>query len=246
MAKKSLKERMAERREELNSRGGGFDFILFTKEGTYRLRHLPVGEEQEPLIEIIYVYLNKDLGGFISPRTWGKPCAFLEASEELKNSKSEADQKFGKALAGRKNFAGPAIKYKDEKGTEIDMQTGVKPVLLKAGQYQQLIDLYLDDENGDFTDPIKGYDIKHKRTGMGMQDTRYTLTVCKPRKLPKEFRGPYNIEEMLQKLTPTYKETKIALQKFLHIKDEDDEELPKKNKSSSISDVKKKKKNRDL
>lgn len=248
--KKSLRERMEERREALNSKGGNYNFFIFPKEGIYRMRHLFTGEDEEPALEVIYIYLNKEMGGYISPKTWGGKDAVWDLAEELKASKSESDKKLGKQWAGKKQYVSPAFRYKDEKGKQIDTENGVKLVLLKAGQYQSLIDLFLDEENGDMTDPINGYDIKHKRTGMGQMDTKYTMTVCKPSKIPKEYRGVYNVEEMARALTPTYKQTKEYAEKLLNISaggdDDDDDSSSKKKKKSKDKDKKKKKKNRDI
>lgn len=245
MAKKqSLRERLADRREALNSKGGNYNFFIFPKEGIYRMRHLFTGEEEEPALEVIYIYLNKEMGGYISPKTWGEKDAVWDLAEKLKNSKNESDKKQGKQWAGKKNYVSPTFRYKDEKGTQIDTENGVKLVLLKGGQYQSLIDLFLDEENGDMTDPINGYDIKHKRTGMGQMDTKYTMTVCKPSKIPKEYRGTYNVEEMARALTPSYKQTKEFAEKLLNIQPEEDDDQSRDLEVARKK--KKKKKKKDL
>lgn len=242
MAKKqSLRERMIARREQLNDKGGNYSLFLFTKPGSYRHRHVPVGAENDWAIEVVYIYLNKELGGVISPRTFGEKCALTDAYEELKNSKDEADRNFSAKLKPKKRYLSLSVRYKDDKGKEIDTENGVKLTMLTGDSYQGMIDLWLDDESGDFTDPINGYDVKHKRVGTGQFDTKYTVTRCNPSKLPKEFRGPYNLEEMVRKEIPTYKATKVLLEKFLNIASEEEEE-PKE----STATTKKKKKTRDI
>lgn len=47
------------------------------------------GDDQELGIELIQFYLNKDLGGVISPATFDEPCPFMEKYQELKNSKTQ-------------------------------------------------------------------------------------------------------------------------------------------------------------
>src|SRR6185369_7077990 len=131
--------------------------------------------------------------------------------------------------------------YKDEKGKEIDKEAGVKLLLVSAGVYQELIDLYLDSDAGDFTDPIKGYDIKIKRTGKGMTDTEYTVLRGNPSKLDKAYRKEVDPEAMVKALVPTYEETKQMLEDFLHLAPEEEEE-----KSSKKDKKKKKKKSKDL
>jgi hypothetical protein len=73
----------------------------------------------------------------------------------------------------------PFYRYKDEGGKEVDTEIGVKLAMLTSSQYQQLLNFYLEDEKGDFTDPDEGYDIKFIREGKGRMDTTYTVLDCK-------------------------------------------------------------------
>lgn len=241
MAKKeSLKERLKKRKGTLKTRGGG-DFKFYTiPEGVTRMRPLPVGEENDWAFEATTFYLGKELGTVISPITFGGKCALMKKHLALKESKNEMDKDFAKnKLAPRNKWFVPHIKFTDEKGTEIDPGEA-KLTMLATGQYNDLLDLYLDDEQGDFTDPINGYDIKYKRTGKGKMDTEYSLTPCKPTKLAKEFRKEtYNPEEMLKALVPTYEETKEFLERFLNAAGSDEEETSEK-------PFKKKKKKSDM
>ena len=240
MAKASLKDRLLQKQKNIKSQQGGFKYMTI-KEGTLRARPCQVGEDNDFSMEVIWVFPNKEIGGFVSPRTFGEKCAWMDKYDELTNSKSDSDRKFAKAkMSGRRKALMPHLVYKDVKGQEPDK---VLLLLLTPGQISQLIDLWTDDQDGgDFTDPLKGYDIKYKRTGTTMTDTEYTLLKCNPSKMPKEFRGVVNLEEMVRELTPTYKETKEYVKQFLNTRDEsaeeEEEERPKKKK--------KKKKNRDL
>lgn len=47
------------------------------------------GDDQELGIELIQFYLNKDLGGVISPATFDEPCPFMEKYQELKTQKTQ-------------------------------------------------------------------------------------------------------------------------------------------------------------
>lgn len=244
MAKtKSLKERLEERRKNLAERGGGGYKTFIFRPGITRLRHVYVGGEVEPAMEVLYVYLNKALGGFISPATWGEKCAFKKAFDELSSSSKESEVAFSKKIQPKKKFVSPAYRYKDEKGKEIDVEAGVKLALLNGSQYEQMLDLWLDDDKGDFTDPKNGYDLKHKRTGEGQFGTKYNVIDCNKSPAAKQFRGPYNIEEMARALTPTYKETKELLEKFMNM---DDGDTSSNSRPSNNGGKKKKKKNRDL
>jgi hypothetical protein len=245
MAKKSMKEKMAERRKEIaaSSSKGNYKVFIF-KEGTTRLRGLPVPEDVEPAIQVRYIFISKELGGIVSPSTWGDKCAFNEKNLKLKDSKDEKDKKLAKKVLPKTKYLMPAVRYKDEHGDELDVEAGAKLALLSGGMYQDLIDLYLDDkEAGDFTDPKNGYDVKITRTGTGQFDTEYSVRPCKATKLSKKFaKDIYDPEEMARALTPTYEETKELLKSFLNTTEDDDEEKP----TSKDRDKKKKKKNRDL
>lgn len=244
MAKKSLRDRMKERRENLKT--GDFTFFIF-KEGTTRMRHVPVGEDVEPIMEVLYVYMNKELGGFISPATFGKKCAFQKAFEELKNSKKSSDKEFAPKVQPKRKWVSLAYRYKDEKGTEVDEGNGVKLALLNKTQYEDMLDIYLDEsgDGGDFTHPKEGFDLKHKRTGSGKFDTKYKVTAANP--IPKKchpaYKGPYDLEAEVKKVIPTYEETKTMLEKFLSLAPEEDDSDSKPSKKDR--DVKKKKK-RDI
>lgn len=235
----SLKDRLKKQQKDLKNRAAGYKFFAI-KEGTTRMRILPVGEEKDWGIEATVFYLGKEVGYVVSPITFGGKCAIMKGYNELNDSKKESDRAFAKKFRPNKKFFAPAIRYKDDKGKEVDMEAGVKPLMLSGGQYTELVDLYLDDdEAGDFTDKDNGYDIKFGRTGKTQTDTEYTVRACKPTLLVKPFRKSiYEPEEMLKLITPSYVETKEMLDKFLNLEpaDDDEDEQPKK----------KKKKNRDL
>lgn len=242
----NLRERLLKKKTELATKGGGGSFFTI-KEGTSRLRLLPVGDEKEFAIEATYFYLEPDIKGVVSPATFGGKCAIMEAYNELSQSKDPDDRELAKKLKPQRKYFAPAVRFKDDKGKELDGD-GVKLVIMTSGQYQDLIDLFLDDdEAGDFTDPKNGYDIKFSRVGKTKMDTEYSIRPCKPTLLPKSISkdGPFDPEEMLKKIAPTYKETKAFVEQYLKIgadKDEDTEEddAPVKKKKKLV------KKKRDI
>jgi hypothetical protein len=244
----SLKERLAKKRENLKSGGGSFKTFII-KEGKTRFRHVPVGDEKDWSIEATTFFLGKEIGLVVSPHTFGEKCALYNAYKEMSESSDPDDRELSKKLKPGRRLYSPVGKYKDEKGKEPDVEAGVKLLPLTTGIAQDLIELYLDDEFGDFTDAKNGYDIKYQRTGKGKTDTEYAIIRCDKTKLPKCWAGTYDPEKMLREITPSYKETKAMLEKFLSIPSEDEgEEKPKKKKKSSDDEkpLKKKKKNKDL
>lgn len=231
---KDLRKRLLEKQKKLQEGSGDYKTILI-KSGTNRVRVLNPGAENDWAIEVIFFWLGDKLKGYFSPATFGEKCAVMKYYEKLKSSKDDDDQELAKAMKPKQRFIVPAIRYRDEKGKEIDVEIGIKPMPLIKDTYQQMLDLYLDDEGGDFTDPINGFDFKIKKTGQGRVGTEYNAFKCNATKLPKEFRKEVDLEAMVRGILPTYEESKKILKQFLsgggpEIQDEVDERPSKKNK----------------
>lgn len=213
----TMRKKLLKRQKELASKGGGkFQFITF-KEGTTRIRLLPIPEDSEFGVEVTYFFPNKDIGSIISPATFGEPCALMEAYEKLKNSKDPDDKETAKLVAPKRRYMVYGYRYKDEKGKEIDAETGAKLMLLTNGAYQEIIDLYLDeDEAGDMTDPMKGYDLKIKRVGSGQFDTEYSVRKCNPTKRDIKFKGVImDHTEAVRQVVATYEKTQEVVEQLL-------------------------------
>lgn len=233
----TTRDKMLARKKALESKGNGNGFV-YPKEGVLRMRMKSPGDDQELGIEVIQFYLGGDLGGVISPATFGEPCPFMEKYEELKNSKDEDDKELAKLLIPRRRYVIGGIIYSDEKGTKVDYEGKDKGVLVPRQVYQDITELYLDeDEAGDMTDPINGYDIKIKRSGSGKFDTTYSATQCKPTKLDPKYRGTIDLEGIVRSQIKSYEELEEILEKFLnedHTSEEEEEEKPKKKKDKGI------------
>jgi hypothetical protein len=234
-----LKKKLAKRQEALKKRGGNgaLPYFIF-KEGKTRMRLLNVGGDIEPAVEVTTFWLGKDLGTVISPVSFGGKCAIFNRQEKLAQSKKESEKELAKQLKPKKRFIALGIRYKDDKGKEVDEEAGMKPILLSNGQYNDIISYFLDDEQGDMTDPKGGYDIKFERTGKGQMDTEYSTLPCRPTPCPKKYKGPYDLEEEVKKIMPSYEDTKEILAKFLNSEPEESEDerpakksLKKKRKS---------------
>lgn len=239
----STKEKMLARKKALESKGNGGG-LVFPKEGTTRVRIKSPGDDQELGFEVVQFYLQ-GIGGFISPATFDEPCPFMEKYQQLKESNDDDDKELAKRLVPRRRFIIGGIIYKDDKGKEVDYEGQDKGVLIAGQVYQDIIDLYLDeDEAGDMTDPITGYDIKIVRTGSGRFDTSYSVRACKPTKLGKAYRKPIDLEEIVRNQIKSYDELEEELNKFLNESPVDDdapvEKISKKKKVTS--DKKKEKK----
>lgn len=240
-AKKSFKERLAEKRKKLAQKGGS-DKLIFLKEGTLRVRILNVGAEKDFSMEVTTFYLGPEIKGVFSPSTFGQPCAIMEKYQELKESKKKADKDLAKLLVPKKKSMIPVAAYKDNAGKELDTESIGKLIPISNGLCGQIIDYYLDEEEwGDFMDPENGYDFKLIRSGSGKFDTEYSAKPCKPTPAPKAIaKKVFDLEELVRGIMPTYEETEEKLIEFLSgnptsdIDDEEDER-PKKSKKSRKS-----------
>ena len=242
----STREKMLARKKKLEEKGSG-NGLIFPKEGTLRMRIKSPGDDQELGMEVVQFYIP-GVGGVISPATFDEPCPFMEKYEELKQSKDEDDKELAKRLIPRRRYVIGGIIYKDDKGTGVDYEGQNRGVLIAGAVYQDIIDLYLDeDEAGDMTDPVTGYDIKITRSGSGKFDTTYSVRQCKPSKLDKKYRSELDLEKIVRDQIKPYDELEEELNKFLNESPDDEEDdAPKKKKKSSSNDkdnkTKKKKK----
>lgn len=238
----STREKMLARKKKLEEKGSG-NGLIFPKEGTLRMRIKSPGDDQELGMEVVQFYIP-GVGGVISPATFDEPCPFMEKYEELKQSKDEDDKELAKRLIPRRRYVIGGIIYKDDKGNGVDYEGQNRGVLIAGAVYQDIIDLYLDeDEAGDMTDPVTGYDIKITRSGSGKFDTTYSVRQCKPSKLDKKYRSDLDLEKIVRDQIKPYDELEEELNKFLNeAPDDEDDDATKKKKKSSVDKAKKKKK----
>lgn len=246
----STRERMMARKKKLSEKNGG-NGIIFPKEGTIRVRIMSQGPDKEIGMEIIQFYDAKAKVGIISPATFDEPCPFMEKYQELKASKDESDQALAKSLSPKRRYIIGVTCYKDEKGKEVDPDRVCKPMLIPASVYQDIIDLYLDEDDwGDMTDPDNGYDIKITRSGTGKNDTTYSVTACPRGKssISKKDIKEVDLESIIRNQIKSYDDLSDILDNILYgssniDEEEDEEEVTVKDKKK---DKKKKKKSKDI
>ena len=183
----SLKERLAKRRKKLAERSGQSG-IVFIKEGTTRIRILPVGEEEDWALEMTHFYLGSKIKGVFSAASLGDECPVQEKYDELREGNDD-EKELAKSFTPRTKYLVPAIVYEDERGKKIDAEKSGQLVMLTPTIYGEVIDMFLDPDLGDFTDPSDGYDLKVKRTGTGKMDTEYTVSAMRPSETPKDWHG---------------------------------------------------------
>lgn len=241
MAKKTLKEKLQERKQQLKSKGNGGKFIFLKAGDTVRGRIVPTDGESEFIMEVEHFYLGQEVGGFISPHTFGMPCAVYEKYQELKKSKDPDDKDLAAKINFKSKYAIPLLVATSQKGGEYEPD--VRYILASSGIYSSIIDLYLDeDEWGDMTDWEEGYDLKFTREGSGRTDTTYEVKPCKPSSVPKKFRlkEAYSIEEAIKGMLPSYEETEGYINQFMGTSSSDDDD------EDDMGDTKKKKEKKSV
>jgi hypothetical protein len=244
--KESLKDRLKKKKKELKERSRGGN-IIYQKEGTMRVRLLPTGEDNDFVFEVIQFYLGGEIKGVYSPATVGKPCAIMEKYEELKESDDPDDKELAKKFSPKRKYLAPVLVYTDSKGKKVDTEKSGKLIQLSNGQYQEIIDHYLDvDEWGDMTDSKKGYDIKLGRSGTTLTDTDYNMSPCKNTPIPKAWAKEVDLEAMVLAALPSYEETLEAINSFLNMGGDDDEKPVRKKKTVKKKVSSKKKRSPDL
>lgn len=226
-----LRKKLEKRKKQIAEKGKGFGYVTF-KEGKEVIRFLNPGDDEDFAIEVELFFLSTEVGSFISPASFGLPCAAMDMYMELKKSKDEDDNEIATKIKPKKIWLSPIIKAKDTKGKTWEEE----PTLAKltGGMYSELIDWMLDEDYGDFTDDKKGYPVKVNRTGTTQFDTEYKLMKLDSQPVPKKLKGQiFNPEEMVKKILPTYEETEEKINQFLGVKGDDDDELKKKKKKGS-------------
>ena len=230
MATNNLRKKLKRKREELQERTSQGNIFYLKPDTTVRIRILSTGDEEEFVKEVIQFYLGNDIKGVISPITMGLYCALSELYETLKNGDSD-EKELSKKMIPRKRYLTYCLIYKDEKGKELN-PNGPKLVLLTTGMYQSILDLFLDeDEWGDMTHSLTGYDLKLKRVGSGKTDTEYTVIACKNTKVPSEYRNKtINLEKEILNIIPSYEKTQEYANSFMGLIKDNIEEIPNRKK----------------
>lgn len=246
----SAKEKMMARKKKLSEKGNGSN-LIFLKEGTVRVRIKSPGPDEEIGMEIIYFYDPKSKRSIYSPATFGEPCPVMEKYEQLKNSRDDDDKALAKQFVPKRKYVIAGGIYSDPKGKTLDEETLDKGILIPTGVYQDLIDLYLDEDDwGDMTGK-DGYDVKINRSGSGKNDTSYSVSACPRTKLiDKRLATEVDLEKIVRNCIPSYEELEEKLAEMLNgvgfDGDDDDDDRPKKKKKDKgdKKDKKKKKKSR--
>lgn len=188
-------EDAAKDKEDLDKSGGSSTFIKL-KVGTTKVRIVPPLMPKDPKAKkpswrrVTYVHYvavpgQEDNVSIVCPRLEAKEkCILCDKEKELwdkvneleaegSNARAEATKKIAKSLkAKRRCYANAIDRAQPENGC---MVLAFGPMI-----EDQLIKIRQDEEDGgDFTHPVKGFDVKITREGQGKNDTEYTVVKSK-------------------------------------------------------------------
>lgn len=120
-----------------------------------------------PFKELQFYYGIGDKAGFLAPNQFGKPDPVQELINKLRSDDSKDSYELAKKLYPKMRFFGAVVVRGEE-------DKGVRVWSFGKTVYQDLLNVMLDPDYGDITDPKKGYDIKvscEKLPGKQFADT---------------------------------------------------------------------------
>src|ERR1700743_1667228 len=112
-----LRKKLEKRKQQIADKGKGFGYVTF-KEGKKIIRFLNPGDDEDFAVEVELFFLGNDIGSFVSPASFGMPCAAMDMYNELKKSKDEEDNSTAARFKPKKAYFSPIIEAKDEKGKQ--------------------------------------------------------------------------------------------------------------------------------
>jgi hypothetical protein len=154
--------------EEEAMESGGVDYWK-PKDGINVIRVLPKLKGWPGLFRHVREhYINTPTGrrNYVCPRVFNEQCAQCDYANELRGSPSKADQDLAYQLFSKKQVYTRLVdRAEPDKGVQI----------YKFGKmvHSELKDLL--EEEGDFTHPVKGYDLKLRKKGSTQYDTEYKV-----------------------------------------------------------------------
>jgi hypothetical protein len=210
-------KKMKAKLDALNNKGGNKTSFWSPKEGnTYTVRVVPT-PDGDPFKEYWFHYELGTQGGFLCPKkNFGDTCAACDFASKLYREKNEESAKMAKKFLPRQRFFSPIVVRGEE-------NEGVKVWGYGKNAYQDLINLVLNPDYGDITDPEEGRDLTlstSKAPGQSFPMTKITARV-KTTKLcngtPDECRDLLDSIPDFDKLHPrkTSEEAGVILDQYL-------------------------------
>jgi hypothetical protein len=136
---------------------------------TYTVRFLPMSNSDgSPFKELWFYYGIGDSAGLLTLHQFGKPDPIQELINKLRSDESKNSYELAKKLYPKMRAYG-AIIVRGEEDKGVRLWSFGKTV------YQDLLEIMLDGDFGDITDPKKGFDIKvscEQQPGKQYADTK--------------------------------------------------------------------------
>ena len=147
-------DKMKQKYSALNSRENGSNKKFFWKpqDGEQTLRIVP-DPDGDPFREFWFHYNVGDEPGFLCPKkNHGDDCPVCEFTSKLYNTRDEEDRKLANQLRAKQRFFSPVV-VRSEEGEGVRLWGYSKTV------YERLLNLVLNPDYGDITDPETGTDL---------------------------------------------------------------------------------------
>jgi len=141
------------------------------EESTVRLLSFPNNDGQ-PFKEILFYYNIGNSPGIVAPYQFGKQDPFQDLITKLRDEGTKESYELAKKLYPKMRCYAPVIVRGEE-------EKGVQLWAFGKQVYQSILNIMLDEDFGDITDPREGRDVKvrcHKPQGK-----KYTETEVQPR-----------------------------------------------------------------
>lgn len=103
---------------------------------------------------------------FTCPRSYGEPCDTCEHANDLRDAPDKASQDLAYDMFSKRNVYSRIV-------DRAEPNKGVQIYKFGKRMHDDLIELREDD--GDFTHPVTGFDVKIKRKGTTKTDTKYKI-----------------------------------------------------------------------
>ncbi len=155
---------------------------------------------------------------------YDQPCAICEAIELLRTSPQIGDRNRGDNIKAKARFMYNVLAYartttSDGRLEFSSTEGSVQVMIVGRKIHQQIISIMLDNEYGDITDPINGFDITVEKKGSGTKDDTDYSTL--PSRNPTQVNAAYiaelkNLDEYLTAATP--EEIEGYVSEFAHLR----------------------------
>lgn len=187
-------DKMKAKLDTLNTKGGGNNNFWRPKDGKQTIRILPT-EDGDPFKAYHFHYnIGKNSGFLCLNKNYGEDCPACNLTKELFREGDEGSVRMAKDFTARQRFFSPVL----VRGEEAE---GPKVWGYGKKVYETLLQLVLNPEYGDITDPDSGTDLNlqyGKPAGASfpqtnIQPSRRTTAMC------QDLSGP-ECQELLEKI----------------------------------------------